>query len=251
MKHFAFYLVVLAALSSCKTEKASDIFDDFESVTLNPVWDSTKFIPGALELQSSIVRSGSRAAKLTLRKGDQIDEEKGTVLERAELREPKKIMSDEHRDYSYSFSIFLPSDFPVVPTRLVIAQWKQNCSGNCDPDNPVLALRYQSGEFLVTLQTGPDRTTLYSLSDNILNKWLDFRFNLRFSRNDDGYIKGWINNSEVIDFKGVTAYSSIYGYADPGNFYFKIGLYRDTMEDPMTIYIDDYSKQELSDQGDH
>jgi hypothetical protein len=247
MKQFALFIITLAALSSCKPDRPSDIHDDFEAVALNPVWDSTKFIPGALELQSSIVRSGSRAAKLTLKQGDQIDEEKGSELERAELREPKKLMSDEHRDYSYSFSIFLPSDFPIVPTRLVIAQWKQNCSGNCDPDNPVLALRYQSGEFQVTLQTGPERTTLYSLSDNILNKWMDFRFDLRFSRNNDGYVKGWINKREIVDFKGVTAYSSVYGYADQGNFYFKIGLYRDTMAEPMTIFIDDYTKQELSD----
>jgi hypothetical protein len=239
--------LLLLSLSACKTERSAGIHDDFEADSLSRVWDNSKFLPGALELQSSIVRSGSRAAKLSLKKGDQINEEKGSQFERAELREPKKIMSDEHRNYSYSFSIFLPSDFPIVPTRLVIAQWKQNCSGNCDPDNPVIALRYQSGEFQITLQTGPERTTLYSLSDNILNKWMDFRFDLRFSRNNDGYVKGWLNNREILNFKGVTAYSSVYGYADPGNFYFKIGLYRDTMADPMTIFIDDYTKQELSD----
>ena len=108
---------------------------------------------------------------------------------------------------------FLPEDFPVVPTRLVIAQWKQNCeNGNCDPGNPVIALRFESGEFRITLQTGPQKTTLFSQNETILNKWLDFKFKIRFSRDPDGQIKTWLNNEEIIDYKGVTAYSEAYGY---------------------------------------
>jgi hypothetical protein len=233
-------------LISCSSVNKIRIHDNFETDSLSTIWSDAKFIPGALEIQSEIVRSGKKAARLILRQGDQIEEEVGTNLERAELREPKKIMSAEYKDYSYSFSLFLPPDFPIVPTRLVIAQWKQNCQeGNCDPNNPVIALRYKSGEFQVTLQTGPEKISLYNQKSEIRGQWMDFKFNIRFSRNQDGHIKAWMNGNEIFDYKGVTAYKQTYGYPEPGNFYFKLGLYRDTMNQTMTIYIDDYLKKEI------
>jgi hypothetical protein len=238
-------LIVIVSLLSCQPDKLSIIQDNFESGTLSVIWTKDKFVPGALEIQSTHIRSGEKAAKLVLRQGDQIEEEIGTLFERAELCESKKLMAQEDKNYSYSFSIFLPPDFPIVPTRLVIAQWKQNCqSGNCDPDNPVIALRYESGEFRITLQVGTDKTTLYSQTENILDKWMDFKFKIRFSRDQRGLVKAWMNNKKIIDYKGVTAYSQIFGYPVQGNFYFKIGLYRDHMIQPMTIYIDDYIKQQ-------
>jgi hypothetical protein len=237
----------IASVTSCSSGKLSLVSDNFESDTLSSVWSADKFIPGALEIQSECFRSGKKAAKLTLHQGDQIEQEIGTELERAELREPKGLMAFENKNYSYSFSIFLPSDFPIVTTRLVIAQWKQNCqSGNCDPNNPIIALRYSSGEFQITLQTGHDKKILYNLKDDIRNRWLDFRFNIKFSRGQDGQIKVWMNNEEIVDFKGPTAYTQSFGYPDPGNFYFKIGLYRDQMIQPMTIYIDNYLKKEIN-----
>jgi len=239
--------LTIIGMTSCQSNNKNTIEDNFESDSLNSIWSKEKFVPGALEIQSDHVRSGERAAKLTLRPGDQIGEEIGTELERAELREPKKFMAIEEKIYSYSFSLFLPSDFPVVPTRLVIAQWKQNCeSGNCDPNNPVIALRYQSGEFRITMQVGPEKTTLYTQSESILNNWQDFKFNIRFSRKENGRVKVWMNNKIIVDYEGITAYPQEYGYPYPGNFYFKLGLYRDQMDQPMTIYIDDYLKKEIS-----
>jgi hypothetical protein len=246
-KHFVSGIMSVVILSSCQSKKLIITKDNFEADTLNQIWTSEKFIPGAFELQSEVVKSGKKAAKLILREGDQIDEEKGTNLERAELREPKKLMAIEHNNYSYSFSLFLPADFPIVPTRLVIAQWKQNCeAGGCNPNNPIIAIRYDSGKLRITLQTGPEKTILYSETGPILNQWLDFKFNIRFSRNNNGQIKTWLNDKIIIDYNGVTAYSNEFGYPKPGNFYFKMGLYRDTMSQPMTIYIDDYMKQQFT-----
>lgn len=226
--------------------RLTDIRDDFESDSLSSIWSNDKFVPGAVEFQSEYVRNGKKAIRITLRGGDQIDEEKGSIFERAELKELKKLCSKEDSLYAYSFSLFLPSDFPSVKTRLVIAQWKHNCqSGNCDPDNPVIALRFVSGEMYITLQAGPERTTLYRLSENVLNKWMDFKFRIRFSRNQDGIINATLNNKTIIDYKGVTAYTANFGYPYPGKFYFKMGLYRDRMAQPMTIYFDDYQKQQL------
>jgi hypothetical protein len=245
MRNLIMNLIFVAlAITGCKPAVQIDVHDDFESDTLSKIWTGDKLLPGALNFQSECVRSGKMAAKISVHKGDQIEEEKGTVLERGELKESKKLFTPENISYSYSFSFFLPPDFPQVPTRLVIAQWKQDCkSGNCDPDNPVIAVRYKSGQFFVTLQTSPEQIILYNQSESILNQWIDFKINIRFSRNGDGVIKAWLNDKQIIDYKGVTAYSQKYGYPMPGIFYFKTGIYRDTMADPMTIYIDNYRKQ--------
>jgi len=55
----------------------------------------------------------------------------------------------------------------------------------------------------------------------------------------------WLNNHQIINFAGITVYPEKYGYPGPGEFYFKTGLYRDTMKEPMTIYFDEYSKSAL------
>jgi hypothetical protein len=51
-----------------------------------------------------------------------------------------------------------------------------------------------------------------------------------------------------VDYKGATAYpeKAATGYPDPSLFYFKMGLYRDLMAEPMTIYIDEYRKVQLT-----
>ena len=49
----------------------------------------------------------------------------------------------------------------------------------------------------------------------------------------------------VIDHEGVTAYPESGGYAGRGQFYFKVGLYRDRMAEPMTVYVDEYRKKPL------
>jgi len=149
-----------------------------------------KFLPSALSFQSDVVKSGKKSDMIVIRHGDQIKAEKGTVFERAELKEIRKLQSIENSNYEYSFSFFLPPDFPIVPIRLVISHWKQYCqSANCSPNNPVIALRFVSGELVVTLQTGPEKIVLFSQKENILNQWLDFSFQIRFSRSHDGCIK--------------------------------------------------------------
>jgi hypothetical protein len=224
-----------------------NIYDGFETTSLNKIWDTKKIIPGSVEIQSSIVRSGKSAAKITLRAGDQIDKEKGTILERTELLEKRILWAYEDLYYSYSFSLFIPQDFPIVWNRLVIAQWKQVCPiENCYPDNPVIAIRYISGELLITHKVSQQKKILYRTKEDIRNKWLDFKAKIRFSQKKDGEIKIWLNNELIVNYNGINAYPEKGGYPKRNHFKFKMGLYRDQMKESMTIYIDEYSKQLLS-----
>ena len=85
--------------------------------------------PHSFEIQSKIVRKGRSAAKITLRTGDVVEPatDKDKATERDELIEDQSLYSLEGVKYDYQFSMFLPDSFPIVPVRLVIAQWKQYC----------------------------------------------------------------------------------------------------------------------------
>jgi len=73
-------------------------------------------------------------------------------------------------------------------------------------------------------------------------------FRIRFSPRADGLLQAWLNGRQVVDYRGATAYpeTPATGYDSPSRFYFKMGLYRDLMAQPMTIYLDEYRKRELT-----
>lgn len=225
------------------------VYDGFETSKLSKIWSTDRMETKSFETQSDIVRKGKRAAKITLRTGDKTEDGTATsaTSERDELLEDRSLVSVEGAKYEYKFSMFLPETFPIVPTRLVIAQWKQYCpSGQaCSDDSPVVAIRYQSGNLFITLQTDSGRVTLYTMKDEIRNRWLDFKFQIRFSKDSNGEILAFLNDKEIIHFNGIVSYSENRGYLSKNWYYFKMGLYRNVMPEPMTIYIDEYSKKEI------
>jgi hypothetical protein len=224
------------------------VHDDFEKKELNAIWDTILIEKKAFIIQNEIKHSGQSAIKITLHQGDKYEagNDSSLVSERDELLEARKLFSKEDTTYEYQFSMFIPADFPIVPTRLVIAQWKQGCiHEQCSDDSPVLALRYAGGKLQITIQTGPHREVYYETGKDIRNRWTNFRLQTKFSRTSNGLVKAWINDKPVLTFKGKTCYSSERGYSSKSLFYFKMGLYRDIMPQPMVIYIDDYTKRQL------
>jgi hypothetical protein len=225
------------------------VYDGFESSGLSYCWSESRMVPGAFRVQSEFVRAGHSAAEITVRPGDRREpaSDDGVASERDELLEAWWLYAHLNRTYRYSFSLYLPADFPIVPTRLVLAQWKQLCEWTrCRPDNPVLAIRYQNGELFVTRQDEHARSVLYSTKQEMRGRWLDFRFETRFSREQDGRIDSWLNGEPIVHYAGPTVYQLQRGYPAHGYVYFKTGLYRDEMQQPMTIYLDEYRKDELS-----
>jgi hypothetical protein len=225
------------------------IRDGFEEPKLSSTWTAERMVPGAFSVQSEIVRSGHSAAQITLRANDRYEaaSDDGAATERDELTEASRFWSQSGRTYDYAFSLCLPRDFPIVDVRLVIAQWKQLCEwGSCRPDNPVLAIRYEGGILFVTRKNDDGQVTMYRSQGEMRGRWLDFRFVTRFSQNDDGAINGWMNGQQIVQYRGVTAYRAARGYPAHGFFYFKMGLYRDLMQQPMTIYLDDFRKDQCA-----
>ncbi|HXS69329.1 MAG TPA: polysaccharide lyase [Candidatus Polarisedimenticolia bacterium] len=244
-------------IAHAQSSKAShiDVYDGFETPSLNSsLWSNDRFEAGAVEMETNIVRAGHSAVKITVRSHNKFEAGTATThgSERAELLEAKKFVSRENTSYEFSFSMFFPTNFPIEPTRLVIAQWKQLCSenGTCSDDSPVLALRYINGELRITQNiNSPHETRLWTEKGEFRGRWLDFKFQTRFTTNDTGRVKAWLDGKQILDFKGVTAdiESAATGYPSPSHFYFKMGLYRNSVPAPWTSYIDEYRKKELTD----
>ncbi|MHC1712202.1 MAG: polysaccharide lyase [Solidesulfovibrio sp.] len=245
-------LVLLAGAWGAWSLYPIHVYDDFESGGLGFLWSEGRFEPGAVRMQRQSVREGHSAAEITVRSGDIYEPSSpaGIATERAELLEPWWLNARLDRAYRYRFSLYLPADFPIVPTRLVIAQWKQANPpwADCVADGPLLAVRYQNGELFLTQESNSERrqrTVLYSTREEMRGRWLDFRFDIRFSQGEDGRIDGWLNGEPIARYRGQTAYRGG-GYLPPCFFRFKTGLYRDFMQENMTIYVDEYRKDELS-----
>jgi hypothetical protein len=160
------------------------VHDGFESPRLNSFgWLSRRFEPGAVISEESVVGSGHRALAITVHSGDRTEaaSESGAATERAELMESWWLFSRAGRTYVYSFSLYLPNDFPQTLERLVVAQWRQLCEGSpCLPDNPILALRYEIGRIQITRNDEHGKTLLYQGDVDVRGRWLDFRFTTKW-----------------------------------------------------------------------
>jgi Polysaccharide lyase len=250
---FVGLLLGCAGVVRAQTAKASgvDVYDGFETASLSKAWDTDRFKPGAVTMETNIVRAGHGAVKITVQANDKFEAgvNGNSDSERDELLEARKLTARENVNYEQSFSMYFPTDFPIVPTRLVIAQWKQYCAngGNCSDDSPVLAIRYISGELRITQDLDKKFIVLYREKNEFRGRWLDFKFQVRFSSKENGRIKAWLGDRQLVDYKGVTANpeNAVTGYPSPSRFYFKMGLYRNVMPEPMTIYIDEYRKKQL------
>jgi hypothetical protein len=203
-------------------------------------------------MQSKLVRAGKQAVAITVHSNDKFEagQNGNKNSERDELREANELISRENVPYEFSFSMFFPTDFPIVPVRLVIAQWKQYCLEGvtaCDDQSPVLALRYIGGELLITQDIEHKHIILFRQKTEFRARWLDFRIRAVFTPRSDGRETVWLDGKQIVDYTGITADQEgpEFGYSSPGRFYFKMGLYRDVMKEPMTVYIDEYSKSEL------
>jgi hypothetical protein len=247
----ALFAILVAGCSRARLTPGAPVRDGFEQPTLSNLWETDKIVSSDAKIQSAIVRSGRSALQITLHTSDVFEAGRNgnQDSERAELTEADRLISHQGESYTYSFSMLIPPDFPIVDKRLVIAQWKQECPGGhkCDDNSPVLAIRYTAGILSVTQTIGAHRSTLWQTNGKVRNKWLDFRFRVCFSTDAEGHVTGYLNDSLIVQYSGPTAYqeNDSTGYPSPSRIYFKMGLYRDTMTEPMTIFIDDYSKELL------
>ncbi len=208
--------------------------DGFEGKALEDFWlpgnyGSGLYVPGAIKLSTNYVRSGMQSVEITIREGD-IDAagDGDTRVERDELDSGHFALRG--RDAWYGFSLLVPKDFPIIDDRLVISSCKQS-----DVSRPIVAQRFRNGKHTVTVES-QGRKESYDLPLIPLGQWIDMIYHLRYSTGADGLVEIWMNGKQVVRYSGPAA--------DPdakNAFYNKIGLYRDRVNVPMTIYYDNYA----------
>jgi hypothetical protein len=209
--------------------------DDFDGGVLSPIWDRTSIESDSLVFVRPVSDQSRPAVAITVRTGQvPMTGGHGLPTERAELREAPRHWVPFGRDIWYGFALYFPADFPILDTRLVVGQWLQLCP---DPvlkrgRSPVLAQRYRAGVFHLTVNTDAGREILWSHDGEVRGRWLDFVYHLRLVTGAAGLVRGWMNGDPIVRYEGPV------GYADDAPLsYFKVGLYRDTLPDPMTVYV--------------
>jgi hypothetical protein len=250
---FCAFLLILAVMLAVRIIPIH-VYDGFESSHLSRFrWTDRRYEPGAVVSEQSVVRSGQSALAITVHSGDRPEaaSESGAATERDELMESWWLFSRTGSTYVYSFSLYIPSDFPQTGERLVIAQWRQLCVGSpCIPDNPILALRYEMGRLQITRNDEQGKNLLYQGNEDVRGQWLDFRFVTRWDATHNGSIDVTLQGRPVVHYRGATIYQLGPGHPRHALIYFKTGLYRDALnEPPWTIYVDEYRKDECPASG--
>ena len=156
------------------------------------------------------VRSGKKSYRFEVRLGD-CGKDSGhddckKDRQRTELQFKKHQMGK--KDHWYSASIYLPENYQsVAPVRTTFAQlyekgWK-----------PILMITDRSGEWLEVgrMWSGEYVEMKKAIRINDMRgKWTDVLINARYSREENGFMKVWINNKLILNaenIKNITPYT--------------------------------------------
>jgi hypothetical protein len=229
----------LLLAASAGSGVAGTLVDGFEVETLAPFW-WLRAEPGRLSVQRAVVRSGAAALRVEVRQGDVAGVGgDGESTERTEIQLEREFWAHFGETHEYSFSMYVPPDFPVRDVRLVTSQWKQTCNECAKNRSPIVAQRYRKGELRITIETPQGRQTIFRRAGPLQGRWLDLRYRIRFHLTD-GAVAAWLDGAQVVDYRGPLGFAD-----DPPDVYFRFGLYRDRMAEPMVVYFDDFRTERL------
>ncbi len=208
------------------------LVDGFEEGRLAEFWlpgdfGSGRFAPDRVKFSRKFARSGSDSVELTVRQGDVAQPgADDTITERTELDSGKYPLCG--KEICYGFSFLIPKDFPIRDVRLVISQIKQS-----DGNGPLVAQRFRDGKHTLVIESHGKKSR-FTLPNIRKGEWHDMIYRVRYSE-ANGVVEVTMDGKRVANYKGPL------GKETPGNlFYHKIGLYRDKIPEPMTIYFDNY-----------
>ena len=231
---------VLLLSSAVVAAPAEPVVDGFEAGTLGPLWRS-RAEAGRVTVQREVVRSGGSALRVEVREGDVAGiGGDGEATERTEIQLARELWARFGETHDYRFSMYVPPDFPIADVRLVTSQWKQTCNDCSKSRSPIVAQRYRRGELRITIETPQGRQTIVRLPELVKGRWLDFRYRIRFHLTD-GAVTAWLNGAQVVDYRGPLGFGD-----DPPDVYFRLGLYRNRLAQPMVLYFDDFRTERLA-----
>ena len=223
------------------SDESDFVMDSFEGSLNLALWCMDKIESDSWEIVTSPVWHGKNAIKITLKEGQKTYMGRdGNVTERSELQDRNVFALNS--EIWLGFSVYIPHDFPKIDTRLIIAQLKQKC-GKLTNCSPVVAIRLYENKWKITqsydaseINTTFERRTVYQ-SPSAFSKgsWQRFVFHIKLTKSEEGFVHVWQNGKKIVKYQGRTAY-----FKAKDRFFFKLGLYRNHKQEPMSIYIDHY-----------
>jgi len=141
--------------------------------------------------------------------------------ERAEMKEN----SPSHYGESwYGWSIYFPKDYvSLIHSGVTVAQFKPYSRKPLltfgDHFETLVVNRYEGVPNAVRQQKSLERYELIATED-LRGKWHKIEMNIKWSSDDDGFYKIWVNGKLKVDYKGVTK---------AGRPYLKYGIYRNNL----------------------
>ena len=156
------------------------------------------------------VRTGKKSYRFEVRLGDCGKDEghNDCKKDRQRVEGQFKNYQKDKKEYWYSASIFLPKDYKsVAPVRTTFMQlyekgWK-----------PILMITDRSNQWLEIgrMWSGEYVEMKKAISiNNMRGKWTDILINVRYSKEEDGYMKVWVNDElklEALNIKNITPYT--------------------------------------------
>ncbi len=211
--------------------------DNFDTEQMNPRWDiSWRIKPESLLVTDELNPGGKKCLKISVHPGD-ISEpgDQGIMTERAEITERPEVRVPSGVDIWYGFNFFIPKDFQVNDNRLVIAQWKSPSKGG---ESPVISLRYQEGELIGQVMKEDERVK-FKYPNVEMGVWNQVMANYLLNDNHEGHCEFVLNGKTFGTYAGEMGKKGL-----PSHMYYKMGLYRDHVSYPQSMYFDRFRRGE-------
>ena len=209
--------------------------------TIKPPWQEIQEgVPGRISIAPSPTDSTKKVLKVYLHPDDRWrDSNRAEVYARhGNVNDYSNWPDGDLQERWYTWSTYLPSNFPKIDKWAIIFQWHSMGEGV-----PPLAVNVEHGQ--LQLNHSPDGTNQnmkqlwHSGNEEINGRWHTFRAHIRFSPVPGlGFVDFWHNNRQVVSGldKGLIATERCCanqgGVLRPFPNYLKMGLYRAIERDP-------------------
>jgi len=120
--------------------------------------------------------------------------------QRSELTERKKTTISGN-EYWYGWSVYLPRDFVhLYPAISTIGQFHQ------DHSHPVWLFQLNENAYAVSELTKGAIFSEWQLAkiDEMKGKWTKLEIHVKWSKNDDGFLRVWVNGKQKVNYIGGT-----------------------------------------------
>lgn len=194
---------------------------DFETGSLSDHWNTHFARSDSAEIVSDVVRNGNYAIKMNVRKGDIAipnDAENGKSRVELSLKSP---YADEYpmdgTPVFYGWSVYFPEDYYFNHSIEhdgfnIVGQWfhrpepgqsweEWDNEHGGKRGSPSVSIRYEEledGTHGLGILTRPNVESISSVigeREIQLGEWNDIIFEVKWSMNNDGYIKAWLNGA--------------------------------------------------------